>query len=118
MSQQQGHNANQLTVSCSGCDQCAACAGKDIPMLIGNLVAILFSALVTTTISLIWPDNYDYKSMREIPMVDDSETGTPHCTCRTPLSLVPPCVWACCSYHTCVAASTFRQALHELVHCM
>jgi Na+/proline symporter len=49
--------------------------GKDIPMLIGNLVAILFSALVTTTISLIWPDNYDYKSMREIPMVDDSETG-------------------------------------------
>ena len=47
-------------------------------MLIGNLVAILFSAFVTTTISLIWPDNYDYKSMKEIPMVDDNETGAPH----------------------------------------
>ena len=47
-------------------------------MLIGNLVAILFSAFVTTVISLIWPDNYDYKSMKEIPMVDDNETGASH----------------------------------------
>ena len=58
-------------------------------MLIGNLVAILFSALVTTTISLIWPDNYDYKSMREIPMVDDSETGAPALPFRLIGSLAP-----------------------------
>lgn len=44
-------------------------------MLVGNLVAIFFSALVSTTISLIWPSNYDWKSMREIPMIDDNETG-------------------------------------------
>ncbi len=50
-------------------------AGKDLPMLVGNLVAILFSALVTTSISLIWPSHYDWKSMREIPMIDDNETG-------------------------------------------
>ena len=45
-------------------------------MLVGNLVAIGFSALVTITMSLISPDNYDWQTTREIPMIDDSETGT------------------------------------------
>ena len=49
--------------------------GGDIPMLVGNLVAILFSALVTTVISLIRPDNYDWESSRHIAMVDDQDTG-------------------------------------------
>ena len=51
---------------------------QDYPMLLGNLVAILFSAAIVITVSLIKPDNYDWKSTREIAMVDDAETGTPH----------------------------------------
>ena len=46
-------------------------------MLLGNLVAILFSAFIVVVVSLIKPDNYDWKSTREIAMVDDSETGKP-----------------------------------------
>ena len=46
-------------------------------MLVGNLVAILFSALIVVVVSLIRPDNYDWKSTREIAMIDDSETGEP-----------------------------------------
>ena len=45
-------------------------------MLLGNLVAILFSAAIVITVSLIKPDNYDWKGTREIAMVDDAETGT------------------------------------------
>ena len=44
-------------------------------MLVGNLVAILASGLVCIVVSLIKPDNYDWKSTREITMVDDAETG-------------------------------------------
>ena len=44
-------------------------------MLVGNLVAILASALVCVVVSLIKPDRYDWKSTREISMVDDAETG-------------------------------------------
>ena len=50
---------------------------QDYPMLLGNLVAILFSAFIVVVVSLIKPDNYDWKSTREIAMVDDSETGKP-----------------------------------------
>lgn len=46
-----------------------------MPMLVGNLVAILSSALVCVVVSLIKPDHYDWKSTREISMVDDAETG-------------------------------------------
>ncbi|KAK9845983.1 hypothetical protein WJX81_007616 [Elliptochloris bilobata] len=49
--------------------------GEDMPMLVGNLVAILASALVCTVVSLLKPDNYDWKTTREITMVDDAETG-------------------------------------------
>ena len=44
-------------------------------MLAGNLVSILLSGIVCITMSLIKPDNYDWKSTREIPMVEDAETG-------------------------------------------
>ena len=60
-------------------------AGEDMPMLVGNLVAILASALVCVVVSLIKPDHYDWKSTREISMVDDAETGAP----RDP----PACGW-------------------------
>ena len=57
-------------------------------MLVGNLVAILASALVCVVVSLIKPDHYDWKSTREISMVDDAETGAP----RGP----PACGWRWC----------------------
>ena len=44
-------------------------------MLVGNLVAILASGLVCIVVSLIKPDSYDWKTTREITMVDDAETG-------------------------------------------
>ena len=58
-------------------------AGEDMPMLVGNLVAILASGLVCIIVSLIKPDNYEWKSTREITMVDDAETGG----ARAPLRL-------------------------------
>ena len=48
---------------------------QDYPMLLGNLVAILFSAFIVVVVSLCKPDNYDWKTTREIAMVDDSESG-------------------------------------------
>lgn len=50
-------------------------AGQDYPMLVGNLVAIFSSGIICTVISLIKPDAYDWQTTREIPMVDDTETG-------------------------------------------
>ena len=51
------------------------CALQDYPMLLGNLVAILFSAFIVVVVSLCKPDNYDWKTTREIAMVDDSHSG-------------------------------------------
>lgn len=48
-------------------------------MLTGNLVAIFSSGIITTIVSLIKPDNYDWQTTREIPMVDDTETGAHQC---------------------------------------
>lgn len=60
-------------------------------MLVGNLVAILASALVCVVVSLIKPDHYDWKSTREISMVDDAETGAPRdALARLAPALVPP----------------------------
>lgn len=50
-------------------------AGDDYPMLTGNLVAIFSSGIICTVISLIKPDSYDWQTTREIPMVDDTDTG-------------------------------------------
>jgi hypothetical protein len=59
-----------------------------MPMLVGNLVAILSSALVCVVVSLIKPDRYDWKSTREISMVDDAETGAPRAA---------PAAWGTCA---------------------
>ena len=72
-----------LTLSLSG-------AGEDMPMLVGNLVAILASGLVCIIVSLIKPDNYDWKSTREITMVDDAETGGAALSCACPALLRVP----------------------------
>lgn len=54
---------------------CELVCAQDYPMLLGNLVAILVSALIVVVVTLIKPDNYDWKTTREIAMVDDAETG-------------------------------------------
>ena len=54
-------------------------------MLVGNLVAILASGLVCIVVSLIKPDSYDWKSTREITMVDDAETGGARALLRVPM---------------------------------
>lgn len=51
-----------------------ATTGKDYPMLAGNLVAILLSGFICITYSLIFPQNYDWKSMREIPNIEQDGT--------------------------------------------
>jgi Na+/proline symporter len=49
--------------------------GGDYPMLAGNVVAIVLSALVCVVVSLIKPQNYDWAMMKEIPTLeaDDHE---------------------------------------------
>jgi len=48
--------------------------GKEEPMLIGNLVAILSSGLLCTLVSLYDPDDYDWKSTRNIECIlEDGE---------------------------------------------
>ncbi|CAM9338301.1 unnamed protein product [Choristocarpus tenellus] len=49
--------------------------GKNYPMLIGNLVAILFGGFVTTVVSIAKPDDYDWASTREIKMVEEDDNA-------------------------------------------
>lgn len=44
--------------------------GQNYPMLTGNLVAICFSGIVCTVVSLADPDDYDWVSTRNISMVE------------------------------------------------
>ncbi len=49
----------------------------------GNLCSILVSGFVCTVISLIKPDNFDWKATREITMIDPEDTGA----CLSTLSI-------------------------------
>ncbi|CAM9183676.1 unnamed protein product, partial [Hapterophycus canaliculatus] len=44
--------------------------GQNYPMLTGNLIAICFSGIVCTVVSLADPDDYDWESTRNIAMVE------------------------------------------------
>ncbi|MQM13783.1 hypothetical protein Taro_046708, partial [Colocasia esculenta] len=44
--------------------------GRNAPMLAGNLVSILTGGLVHAGFSVIWPQNYDWGSSRQITMVE------------------------------------------------
>jgi Na+/proline symporter len=44
--------------------------GMNYPMLAGNCVAILSSAFICVTMSLIWPQNYDWVSRQNISMIE------------------------------------------------
>ena len=55
-----------MDVDCTATNPCIWCR-----MLLGNLVSILLSAIITVTGSLIWPADYDFVSMRQIALDDD-----------------------------------------------
>merc|ERR1712196_16051 len=47
----------------------------DVPLLVGNLVAILFSGLVALVLGLLKPQNYDWSLMnKHITLVEDVQT--------------------------------------------
>lgn len=41
----------------------------------GNVVSLVLGALICVVASLIWPDNYDFVSMKNIRMIDSEDTG-------------------------------------------
>merc|ERR1719446_1132552 len=49
--------------------------GKLEPNLAGNLVAICSSGIIHVVLSLAMPQNYDFKSMAEIAMLEDDQRG-------------------------------------------
>jgi len=49
--------------------------GKNEPMLAGNVVAIGSSGLIHAICSMIKPQNYDFKTMGEIEMLEDDRRG-------------------------------------------
>ena len=48
--------------------------GGDYPMLAGNLTSICMSILICVIISLMGPQNYDWKTTREIPTVEEDDS--------------------------------------------
>lgn len=48
--------------------------GKNAPMLAGNLVSILTSGVVHVVCSLLWPQNYDWDTTRQITMVEKEKS--------------------------------------------
>ncbi|CAN0239790.1 unnamed protein product [Scytosiphon promiscuus] len=52
-----------------------ASTGANYPMLTGNLIAICFSGIVCTVISLADPDDYDWESTRNIAMVEADDNA-------------------------------------------
>jgi len=52
-----------------------ASLGGNYPMLAGNLVAIFFSGFIHFTYSKMFPQNYDWKSMQDIKLVDEDLSG-------------------------------------------
>merc|ERR1719262_1527226 len=49
--------------------------GQLEPNLAGNLVAICSSGIIHAVCSLVKPQNYDFKSMGEIKMLEDDQRG-------------------------------------------
>jgi len=52
-----------------------ASLGMNYPMLAGNLVAILLSGAIHFAWSSAFPQNYDWKSMKDIKLIEDDQSG-------------------------------------------
>ncbi|XP_043697464.1 urea-proton symporter DUR3-like [Telopea speciosissima] len=51
--------------------------GRNAPMLAGNLVSILTGGAIHAVYSLLWPQNYDWESTKQITMVERDKTDLP-----------------------------------------
>ncbi|KAF5739216.1 urea-proton symporter DUR3-like [Tripterygium wilfordii] len=51
--------------------------GRDAPMLAGNLVSILTGGVVHAVCSILWPQNYDWGTTKQITMVEKDRTKLP-----------------------------------------
>lgn len=51
--------------------------GRNAPMLAGNLVSILTGGAVHAVCSLLWPDNYDWATTRQITTVEKDNNRLP-----------------------------------------
>lgn len=51
--------------------------GRNAPMLAGNLVSILVGGAVHAVCSMIWPQNYDWETTKEITTVEKVQTELP-----------------------------------------
>ena len=49
--------------------------GMNYPMLAGNLTAILLSGAIHGAWSTMFPQNYDWKSMQDIKLIEDDQSG-------------------------------------------
>ncbi|XP_004512370.1 urea-proton symporter DUR3 [Cicer arietinum] len=51
--------------------------GRNAPMLVGNLVSILTGGAVHAACSMLWPQNYDWSSTKQITVVEKEKTELP-----------------------------------------
>lgn len=51
--------------------------GRNAPMLAGNLVSILAGGAVHAVCSLLWPQNYEWDTTKQITMVEKEKTELP-----------------------------------------
>ncbi|CAI8588327.1 unnamed protein product [Vicia faba] len=52
-------------------------SGRNAPMLAGNLVSILTGGGVHAVCSMLWPQNYDWSTTRQITVVEKEKTDLP-----------------------------------------
>lgn len=53
-----------------------ASTGKSVPMLVGNLVALLASSAILVGWGLLWPDSYDWEGTRSLAAIaEESQHG-------------------------------------------
>ncbi|KAF7829133.1 urea-proton symporter DUR3 [Senna tora] len=51
--------------------------GRNAPMLAGNLVSILTGGAIHAVCSMLWPQNYDWSTTKQITMVEKEKTDLP-----------------------------------------
>ncbi|XP_061352101.1 urea-proton symporter DUR3 [Gastrolobium bilobum] len=51
--------------------------GRNAPMLAGNLVSILTGGVVHAMCSMLWPQNYDWSTTKQITVVEKEKTDLP-----------------------------------------
>ncbi|KAK2427432.1 urea-proton symporter DUR3 [Trifolium repens] len=52
-------------------------SGRNAPMLAGNLVSILTGGIVHAVCSMLWPQNYDWSTTKQITVVEKEKTDLP-----------------------------------------